>query len=226
MKRILLSITMLLVLLAAFSFAHKKKTKVLIFSKTAGYHHASIAPGIEAIKKIGVENGFEVDTTTDSTYFTDKNLKQYTALIFLSTTGNLFDTFGKQALVKYIHHGGSFIGVHAATDCEYGWPWYGKLVGAYFDSHPAQQQATLTITDATHPSTKDLPATWSRFDEWYNFKNMNPDVHVLMKIDESSYKGGKNGANHPMAWWQDFEGGRVFIQSLVIPMRLTPNPYF
>lgn len=215
MKKIFVnSFFLLLTAAAIFSFSTKAKPKVLIFSKTAGYHHSSIPDGKEAIRKIGEENNFTVDTTTDSTLFTDRNLKQYAAVIFLNTTGNLFDTFQKGALVKYMRNGGGFVGVHAATDAEYGWPWYGKMVGGYFESHPKQQQAKLNVIDDTHPSTKGLPKEWIRFDEWYNFKNLNKDVHVLITIDETSYTGGKNGAFHPMAWWQDFEGGRMFYTEL------------
>lgn len=213
-KRILKFLLLLFATWSFFSFIEKPKPKVLIFSKTAGYHHASIPAGIEAIKKIGGENNFDIDTTTDSTLFTDKNLKQYEAIIFLSTTGNLFDTLQKDAFRRYIKNGGGFVGIHAATDAEYNWPWYGKMVGAYFESHPAQQQAKLNVVDATHLSTKELPKEWTRFDEWYNFKNLNPDVHVLITIDEGSYQGGKNGAHHPMAWWQNFEGGRIFYTEL------------
>ncbi len=213
-KIIVISFFLSLIATAFFSFSPKAKPKVLIFSKTAGYHHSSIPDGIEAIKKIGLENNFAADTTTDSTRFTDKNLKQYAAVIFLNTTGNLFDTLQKQALVRYMRKGGGFVGVHAATDAEYKWPWYGKMVGGYFESHPKQQQAKLNVIDNTHPSTKGLPKQWIRFDEWYNFKNLNPDVHVLITIDEASYTGGKNGASHPMAWWQNFEGGRVFYTEL------------
>jgi type 1 glutamine amidotransferase len=215
MKRIIVNSCFLLLIAAAlFSFSDKAAPKVLIFSKTAGYHHSAIPNGIEAIKKIGLKNGFLIDTTTDSTLFTDGNLKQYAAVIFLNTTGNLFDSLQEQALVRYIHNGGGFVGIHAATDAEYKWPWYGKMVGGYFESHPKQQQAKLTVVDNTHPSTKGLPKEWIRFDEWYSFKNLNKDVHVLVTIDETSYEGGKNGAFHPMAWWQDFEGGRVFYTAL------------
>ena len=214
MKRIIVAFFILIIALAFTGFAGKPKPKVLLFSKTAGYHHASITAGIDAIKKIGEENGFSVDATTDSALFTAKNLKQYTAVIFLSTTGKLFDTLQKQALTSYVEKGGGIIGIHAATDAEYGWPWYGKMMGAYFESHPKQQQAKLVVVDDSHPSTKGLPKEWTRFDEWYNFKNINPAVHVLMKLDESSYQGGKNGDNHPVAWWQNVGRGRVFYTAL------------
>jgi type 1 glutamine amidotransferase len=190
------------------------RPKVLIFCKTNGYHHASIAAGTVAIKKLGAENGFDVDVTEDSTKFRYKTLKKYSALIFLSPTGKVFGPEEEQALQKYIHHGGGFLGIHAATDCEYNWQWYGDLVGGYFKSHPKQQQANIIVVDKDNPATKGLPETWSRWDEWYNFKYLNPNIHVLLKIDEKSYTGGENGDNHPMAWYHEYEGGRSFYIEL------------
>lgn len=141
-------------------FTLKPKDKVLIFSLTKGFHHVSIADGIIAIQKIGETDNFEVDTTTDPAKFTDANLKQYKAVIFLSPTGTgLFNAQQQNALVNYIHKGGGFVGIHAATDCCYDWDWYGKLVGAYFSKHPKIQQATLNMVDNKHPSTRNIPAT-------------------------------------------------------------------
>ena len=191
-----------------------EKSKVLIFSKTNGYRHQSIEVGIAAIKKLAAANNFDVDATEDSVYLSDANFKKYKAVIFLSTTGTVLGKEQELALQNFIHAGGGFVGIHAATDCEYEWPWYDKMIGANFLSHPQQQEAKLIVVDKTHSSTKHLPATWSRKDEWYNFKNMNPDVKVLIKIDETSYTGGKNGDSHPMAWYQAYEGGRVFYTEL------------
>ena len=191
-----------------------KTDKVLIFSKTNGYRHESIEAGIFAIKKLGTENNFEVDATEDSLYLTDANLKNYKTVIFLSTTGTILGKAQEVALQNFIHNGGGFTGIHAATDCEYNWQWYVKMIGANFLSHPQQQEAKLVIVDAGNISTKHLPATWVRKDEWYNFKNMNPDVKVLIKIDETSYTGGKNGDNHPMAWYHEYEGGKIFYTEL------------
>ena len=106
------------------------------------------------------------------------------------------------------------MGIHAAADTEYDWAWYGKLVGGYFESHPEQQQAKIDVVDRTHPSTVHLKNEWLHFDEWYNFKNLNPKVNVLMKLDESTYKGGTNGNNHPIAWYHEFDGGRAFYTGL------------
>ncbi|OKS87912.1 ThuA domain-containing protein [Mucilaginibacter polytrichastri] len=187
---------------------------VLIFSKTAGYHHNSIAAGIPAIIKLGQENGFSVDTTTNAALFTESNLKKYDAVIFLSTTGDVLNDEQQEAFKKYIESGKGFVGVHAATDTEYDWPWYGDLVGAYFKSHPKQQQATFHVVDRNFIATKHLPETWSRFDELYNFKYIAKGLHILITIDEKSYTGGENGDNHPMSWYHDYDGGRSFYTEL------------
>jgi type 1 glutamine amidotransferase len=135
-------------------------------------------------------------------------------VLFRSPTGKVFGPDEEKGLQEYIQHGGGYVGIHAASDCEYNWAWYGELVGAYFKSHPKQQQAKILVIDKNNPATAHLPETWDRWDEWYNFKNMNPKVTVLLKIDEKSYTGGENGDNHPMAWYHDFDGGRAFYTEL------------
>ncbi len=201
-------------MLSACSNKRSSTPKVLVFSKTGGYHHESIPKGIKAIQDLGAKNGFEVDTTTDETKFNEDNLKKYASLIFLSSTGELLSGSQEIALERYMQAGGGFVGIHAAADAEYDWNWYTQMVGASFLSHPDQQVATLVINDKTHPSTDSLPATWSRKDEWYNFRNINKDIKVLISIDEKSYEGGKNDDNHPMAWYHAFDGGRVFYTEL------------
>ena len=195
----------------------QEKKRLLVFSKTAGFYHKSIPVGKAAIQKLGAENGFEVDTTSNSDKFTKENLQQYAAVVFLNTTGDVLNNEQQQAFEQYINNGKGFVGVHAATDTEYEWPWYGNLVGAYFSDHPEQQEAILKVLDNTTIATKHLPAEWKRKDEWYNFKWMTKDsLNVLISIDESTYDAGKGkmGKNHPMAWYRDFNGGRSFYTEL------------
>ena len=59
-----------------------------------------------------------------------------------------------------------------------------------------------------------MPDEFERTDEFYSFKNIDPSIHVLVKIDEKSYQGGKNGDNHPMSWYHDFDGGRSFYTNM------------
>ncbi|MBF9254208.1 ThuA domain-containing protein [Pontibacter sp. 172403-2] len=203
-----------LLFLCSCSKERSDKPKVLVFSKTAGFHHASIPAGIAAIQKLGSENGFNVDTTTNAAFFNEDTLKQYSAVIFLSTTGDVLNNYQEADFERYIQAGGGFVGIHAATDTEYDWGWYGRLVGAYFNGHPKIQEAVLHVVDKENPATKHLPDPWKRTDEWYNFKQLNPENKVLLTIDESSYEGGTNGETHPMAWYKDYDGGRSFYTEL------------
>lgn len=195
---------------AAAQAKNATPTKILVFSMTNGFRHASIPQGIAAIQKLGAANGFSVDATEDSTLFTADNLKQYRAVVFLCTTGDILNDAQQSAFEKYIQSGGGYVGIHAAADTEYDWPWYNKLMGAYFESHPNQQKATVKVVNKKHISTRFLPDSWERFDEWYNYKSIQPGLQVLALLDEKSYEGGKNGDNHPIAWYHDFEGGRAF----------------
>ncbi|HVT87664.1 MAG TPA: ThuA domain-containing protein [Tepidisphaeraceae bacterium] len=202
--------------------------KVLVFTKTAGFKHASIPNGVEAIKLLGEQNRFTVDATDDATAFTEENLKQYKAVVFMSTTGDVLNDAQQSAFEKYIHSGGGYVGVHAASDTEYDWPWYGQLVGAYFSKHPSgTPTATVRVEDADHPSTSSLPSTWTRVDEWYNFKsNPRQNVHVLVNIDESSYKGGDMNGDHPITWYHDFEGGRAWYTAMGHTKESYSDPLF
>jgi type 1 glutamine amidotransferase len=189
-------------------------TDVLVFSKTAGFHHTSIDAGIAAIKRLGSANGFSIVATTDSSQFTTSNLKRYQAVVWLSTTGDVLNDAEQAAFEAYVAAGGGYVGVHAASDTEYDWPWYGGLVGTYFNGHPALQLATIRVEDRNNPSTLHLPASWTRADEWYNFRSSpRPDVHVLMNLDEASYAGGTMG-DHPITWCHDYSGGRAWYTGL------------
>ena len=188
---------------------------VLVFSKTAGFRHDSIPAGIAMIEELGSALQFNVTATEDATRFTDESLAAYQVVIFLNTTGDLLNAEQEAAFEQFIQQGGGFVGIHAASDTEYDWPWYGGLVGAYFAGHPAIQPATLYVTDPTHRSTRGLPAAWNRTDEWYNFRDQpGSEVNILVNLDEESYEGGTMGANHPLSWYQVYDGGRSWYTAM------------
>lgn len=200
---------------------------VLVFSKTAGYRHDSIPAGIDAIRALGAQHGFTVDATEDENAFTDANLARYREVVFLSTTGEVLGADGRAAFERFIHDGGGFAGIHAASDSGYEWPWYGGLVGAYFQRHPAIQPAILQVVDASYPSTRGLPVRWKRIDEWYDFRaEPDPAITVLLRIDEASYAGGRMGARHPMAWQHDYDGGRAWYTALGHTIASYSEPLF
>lgn len=185
--------------------------KILVFSVTKGFRHNSIEAGKAALLKMGKEKNWKVDTTEDATVFTEINLKQYGAVIFLNTTGAILNKEQQIAFQKYIQAGGGFIGIHSATDTEYDWPWYNNLVGAYFESHSEPQIALYTVVDKNHPAVNFMPDTLRRMEEIYNFRSFKKElVNVLITVDEKSYKGGKMPDYHPIAWYHTYDGGRAF----------------
>ena len=166
---------------------------MLVFSKTSGYNHESIPQGISAIQKLGAENGFDVDTTKNAELINEENLAQYATVIFLSTTGDVLNAAQEADFERYIQSGGGYVGIHAAADTEYDWGWYGRLVGGYFadhpginDPHPNVQPGKVTKTAEKHPSTETLPESWTRTDEWYSYKKVNPNTKKLLLLDETS----------------------------------------
>ena len=187
--------------------------EILIFSKTNGYRHESIETGQQTLRTIADKNNWKTTVTEDSTTFNSENLDKFAAVVFLSTTGDVLGAAEEEAFEKYITDGGAFVGIHAAADTEYDWKFYNKLVGAYFKDHPNDpniRNAVVRCTDKTHPSTKHLPDAWQRDDEWYNYKSIQPNLKVLLTLDETTYEGGNNGDFHPIAWYHNQGKGRAF----------------
>lgn len=199
----------------------KEDPRILVFSKTAGFYHTSIPDGVEAIQKLGAENSFAVDTTTDAGVFTEENLQEYAAVIFLNTTGDVLNHYQETEFERFIQAGGGFVGVHSAADTEYHWGWYGRLVGGYFsdhpginDPHPNVQQGVLEVVNHEHPATEFLPDLWERTDEWYSYGDLFEETNVLLTVDEESYDGGMEMGYHPIAWFHEYDGGRAFYTGL------------
>ncbi|RIJ70548.1 DUF1349 domain-containing protein [Nakamurella silvestris] len=191
--------------------------KVLVWTGLTGFNHTDgIAAGSAAITSWGAANGYTTDVSSDATVFTAANLAQYSTVVFLSTTGNdALNAAQKTAFENYIKGGGGFFGIHAAADSNTNWAWYGGLVGAYFKQHPAIQPMKLFIEDKVSPATVGLPDTVSMTDELYDFTtNPRDKVHVQVSIDTRSYTGSTMGYDHPMAWCQNYDGGRAAYNAL------------
>lgn len=189
----------------------ESQPRVLVFSRTAGFRHGSIPTGIEALREIGGTHGYRVEATEDPSWFRPDMLSRFQAVVFLNTTGDVLDDEQQKTFEAFIRNGGGYVGVHSAADTEYDWPWYGRLVGGWFKTHPAIQRADVNVENRRFPATSFLPETWSRTDEWYVYReNPRPRVNVLLSLDESTYEGGGMNGDHPIAWYQDFDGGRAF----------------
>lgn len=191
--------------------------QVLVFSRTAGFRHASIPEGVSALQRLASERDWKLVTSEDALLFNDASLGTFDVVVFLLTTGDVLDTEQEAALERFIRSGKGFVGVHSASDTEYDWPWYGELVGAYFLGHDAVQPASVIVEEGTHPASKGLMSPWLRTDEWYGFRtNPRATANVLLRLEESSFTPGAGamGEDHPIAWYKEFDGGRSFYTAL------------
>jgi uncharacterized protein len=212
----------------AFCFAPatwaKDKGRVLVYSGSTGYRHASIPASVAAVKAIAEKSGYAVDTSEDPEVFTAENLAKYKVLVLSSNStdpkkpeSEWFTGSKRDALQGFLKAGKGVLALHAAADSHYNWGWYGQMVGGYFERHPkGTPKGTLTVVDAKHPATAKLPKTIVRNDEWYYYKDFDPTVHVLVTIDPKSIgESGEADVNpNPLVWYHIFGGGRVFYSGL------------
>ncbi|QHW00428.1 ThuA domain-containing protein [Spirosoma endbachense] len=216
-------------LLLQVTFAQTPKTNVLVFSKTVEFRHESIETGKKALAKMASEKSFGVVFTEDAGQFNESSLKKYNTVVFLNTTGDVLNSDQQVAFERYIQAGGGYVGVHAATDTEYGWPWYGKLAGAYFLDHPTPdnvQKGKFIVAMKNQWSTKGMPDSFERAEEIYNFKDISPKINVVLTVDETSYRGGKNSNFHPISWYQEYDGGRSFYTAMGHTNEAFTDPLF
>ena len=191
--------------------------RVLVFTRTEGFRHASIPAAVSALRAVGRSRGFTITATQRPGAFTDASLRRYRAVVFLLTSGNVLDPPQEAALQRYVEGGGGFVGVHSAANTETHWAFFGRLIGARFRGHAPFQRALVRVADAGHPATRGLPRRQRRSDEWYAFTaNPRPHVRVLLTVDERTYRPGRfaMGRDHPIAWSHAVGQGRAFFTAL------------
>lgn len=199
-------------LLSSAAGATPPVDRVLIFSKTTGYRHESIPTEVATLRRLADEAGMAADQSEDANDFTDKNLARYRVVVFASTTGDVLAPAQQRAFEEFVRRGGGFVGVHSASDTEYDWPWYGRLVGAYFQSHPAGMQSSHVQPER---DGRPVGTAWPIRDELYNFRsNARGAVRVVATVDESEYEGGTMGADHPITWCHAIDDGRSWYTGL------------
>lgn len=218
----------LLTTVSAISFAwplQAQQFKVLLFTKTAGWHHESINEGVDAIRTLGQEHFFEVVWSEDaSRWMNDEMLARFDAIIFLNTTGDILTGAQQAAMERFIRSGKGFVGIHSASDTEYDWPWYRRMVGRMFRIHPTIQTARLLVLDRSFPGLEFFPDSSLWTDEWYEFgPEETTGLTYILAVDEKSYAPEANwgsvsgqgmGEFHPIAWYHHYDGGRAFYTAL------------
>lgn len=216
--------SLLIVLFSLSTVVIAKQFNVLLFTKTAGWHHKSINAGVTAFEKMALNHHFDLDWQEDANLINDENLARFDVVVFLQTTGDVLNETQQAALQKFIRSGKGFVGIHSAADTEYGWPWYGGLVGHQFVIHPVIQTAKLSIINRQFPGLEYFPDQLLWTEEWYEYgPALSENLNYIMSVDESTYdpkadwgkvKGQGMGSFHPIAWFQEYDGGRAFYTGL------------
>jgi type 1 glutamine amidotransferase len=223
-SRLIFTILITQMFFCSFSKAQQKQFKVLMVTTTRGWHHESLHAGVLAIQDLAKRNFFDAVLLEDPHGFTDQFLSQFQVVLFLNTTGDIFDSAQQKVMERFIESGKGFVGIHSASDTEYDWEWYTKLVGRMFHIHPAIQTARLNILDNSFPGLQGFTGNKLWTDEWYEFgPEKISGLNYIMSVDETSYnpkvnwgdkKGEGMGKLHPVAWYHDYDGGRSFYMAL------------
>ncbi|MEU9058829.1 ThuA domain-containing protein [Streptomyces sp. NPDC048430] len=202
---------------ASFPRAPAEPFRVLVYSGGTHASQDSVRAGIDAVRKLGADNGFGVEATDDPDVFDDAVLARFHAVVFnnaapASRKGKDLDEGNRAALQKYIRTGGGWVGLHDAA-AGTGWDWYGGLVGATLDRGTPVQTGRVEVLDHAHPSTVTLPDLWERTEEWHNWRaDPAGTVHTLAEIRvRDGVTGLDEGADHPWSWCQNYDGGRSWF---------------
>ena len=188
--------------------------RVLMLTATEGFRHDASPTARQVMSMLATSSReFIVTATEDLSSVNAGNLANCDVLFFALTSGELaFTAEQKAAIVAFVQGGKGFMGAHSATDTLYGWPEYGRIVGAYFKEHPWTQAGTVIVEDRAHPSTAEIGDRFTLTEEFYTFRdNPRPHVQVLLRLDAASV--GATG-DYPLAWASSIDSGRSYYNAL------------
>jgi plastocyanin len=237
------------VLSAPAAEAQTTDRKVLIYTGTTGFRHTdAINNGRPVVQNALQAAGYTVtwedcdnlggaanncdNPDKNPRIFTDQNLDQYAAIVFLNASwswaggnrpGPLLAQPQRDAVIRFVQEGGGIAAVHNSTDMGAGqsvWDWWdggeNSVIGTTMLGHSSgsstNNPATVQVADRHHLSTRDLEDSYQIADEHYNFaRNVRGDHHVLATFDERTYNTGtfSMGQDHPTSWCKLYQGNNV-----------------
>jgi uncharacterized protein len=214
-------VIVLLILLGLTVNAQPADFRALIIASTDPYHARMVESAKPFFEKLAAENNFRVDFTKDTGRLSDSSLADYNVVIQLQLAPFNMSYRQQAALQKFIEKGRGWVGIHAAglTGKNFlapgiiYWQWFQDFMGgSVYSPHPAFQKGTIIMEDRTHPATKNMPSSFEISDEWYEFdKSPRPNVRVLARADESTYKQNKPMGDHPMIWTNEKFDRMIYI---------------
>jgi type 1 glutamine amidotransferase len=235
MKRAL-TLAALAVSIAAPAGAADVQYKLLVLAIPNKYHYEYIPVARDSLEKLAKLHAFEFTYTNKPEVF-EGDLKQYAAVMFLNTPGEELNPAQRAKFEDYMRGGGNAIVVHrAAITPPNNWVWYEKLVGRSFTNHPMLQTAAVDVVDKGFPAGYAVPQRWIWSDEWYVTTNpYNIKVNPVLNVDESTYdptriwpgqKSYPMGREHAVAWYHNYEKGRVFVTTLGHYVEMYRDPQY
>lgn len=200
--------------------------RVLLYSKETEWFHTSTPVAAQVMVERGRARGWTVTATKESAIFTPEGLRGFDVVVFLISSGKTLDESQRGAFASWVAAGHGWAGAHAASHTDYDWVFMRDLVGASFLGHPPIMEANALLDAPDDPIVAHLPKVWTRTDEWYTFDRrpeLDPNVRVLLSLDETSARPDYPGPNlpaalrvgaHPITWKQNFGATRSFYTGM------------
>jgi type 1 glutamine amidotransferase len=221
MKRLLLSVIAAVMPTTAWA---DPQYKLLVLAMPSKYHYEYIPAARDEMTRLAELHAFDLEWTRDPKML-ERDLSGYAAVMLLNTPVEELDAQARRGFEKYMNAGGNAMVVHrAAISAPGNWPWYEKLVGRTVGNHPMLQTGVVTVVDKRFPATFALPDRWVWSDEFYTTTNpYQIRINTVLSVDEQSYDPTKiwpgqvakpMGRDHPIAWYQRYGRGRVFVTTL------------
>jgi type 1 glutamine amidotransferase len=214
-----------------------KPRKLLVFDLNVGYGgHRSIAHANLAFTLMGQKTGaYETVISRDPAVFRPESLRQFDAVFFNNTVGNLFtDAALRRSLLEFVSGGGGLLGVHGTTVAFTKWPgaiedWpeFGVMLGARGANHrDSDERVFVKIDDPKHPVNQAFGGKGFEYrDEFFRVHEpySRDKVRVLLSIDTQKTdlnqglargKAQRADNDYALAWVKSYGKGRVFYSTI------------